>query len=867
MSTQVGIYRSNITPIDRLLTTTVGRKDMLTDLVEKLAGGAGKKGGQHYLFIGPRGIGKTHFLTLIQNAVANDKKLGESYTFIRFPEENNRILSFADFLLGVVEILAETLDDEMWRTLHRSLALNENDNEVVDTIEPRLKAYRKEAGKTLLMLIENLDALFTQQMKREQDIHRFRSFLMDSPCATLIGTSPVYFPALYSTKSPLYDFFDIQVLEDLAEEETVEMIRKNLAWEKRDDILSIFDSIIPKIQAIHIMTGGNPRLIMMLYELIAHDNIYDAKLQFQKLLDQISPFYQDRLKELAPQERALIETVALMRSEPRTPAAIAGKLRKSQQQTSSLLKRMTQAGYLTVADNPADKRSRLYRIKEGFFDLWLAMSESRVQHKKLPYLVNFFEVYYSDLRDRETKRRALWEKIEEEKKDDTQCKNSSEILAYLSDVGDADEKYQAKLELAIHNIKEGKADEAKSYLQETAPIMPERPTFVWMKQQAYRWADGELGLDVRKWLDELIEYWRRQRYGDLEKAAEIALRLSMDLSGSGLHGIRIELLQGILAHEGNGKAKTALLLQIAESQKMDGRLGDALASLERALQLCRESGNKGDEGATLNNISQVYHAQGNYETALTYLKQSLTIVQQIGNKAGEGATLNNISQVYHAQGNYETALAYLTQSLTIVRQSGDKWGEGRTLNNISQVYHAQGNYETALTYLKQSLTIVRQIGDKGSEGTTLNNISQIYYAQGDYETALTYLKQSLTIMQQIGDKQGEGATINNISQIYYAQADYETALTYLKQSLTIVRQIGDKQGMCAILINIGNIHAQKEQKEEAFSAWVTVYRTAKQMGLAQALRALEKLAPELGMPAGLAGWEELAQRLPKGAGE
>ena len=76
------------------------------------------------------------------------------------------------------------------------------------------------------------------------------------------------------------------------------------------------------------MTGGNPRLTMMLYELIVHENIMDVKLQFQKLLDQITPFYQDRLKDLAPQERALLETIALMRTEPSTPAAIARPTQK-----------------------------------------------------------------------------------------------------------------------------------------------------------------------------------------------------------------------------------------------------------------------------------------------------------------------------------------------------------------------------------------------------------------------------------------------------------------------------------------------------------------------------------------------------------
>jgi hypothetical protein len=49
--------------------------------------------------------------------------------------------------------------------------------------------------------------------------------------------------------------------------------------------------------------------------------------------------------------------------------------------------------------------------------------------------------------------------------------------------------------------------------------------------------------------------------------------------------------------------------------------------------------------------------------------------------------------------------------------------------------------------------------------------------------------------------------------------------------------------------------------QEAVGAWVTVYSMAKQMNLAQALQALANLAPQLGLPEGLDGWEMLAQRM------
>jgi tetratricopeptide (TPR) repeat protein len=295
-----------------------------------------------------------------------------------------------------------------------------------------------------------------------------------------------------------------------------------------------------------------------------------------------------------------------------------------------------------------------------------------------------------------------------------------------------------------------------------------------------------------------------------------------------------------------------------------GDFGNALPFMKQSLVIQQQIGSKAGMGITLNNMATTAHAQGDYETALSYLKQSLAFMQQIGDRAGVGTMLNNISQIFKAQGDYETALTYLKQSLAIQQQIGDKAGEGTTLNNISQIFKAEGDYETALTYLKQSLAIQQQIGDKAGEGTTLNNIAQIYSVQGDYETALTYLKQSLAIQQQIGDKAGEGTTLNNISQIFKAQGDTETALTYLKQSLAIMQQIGDKEGLCATLFNTGHIHMQNNQMQEAVSAWVTVYLIAKQMNLAQALQALSKLAPSLGLPEGLDGWEQLAQRIQNG---
>ena len=86
METPIGLFRAHITPVDRLVKQRWEDK-MLDDLLGKLRNAGGKKGGQSYLFIGRRGIGKTHFLSLIEHAVRRRKTSKGLYTVIRFPEE------------------------------------------------------------------------------------------------------------------------------------------------------------------------------------------------------------------------------------------------------------------------------------------------------------------------------------------------------------------------------------------------------------------------------------------------------------------------------------------------------------------------------------------------------------------------------------------------------------------------------------------------------------------------------------------------------------------------------------------------------------------------------------------------------------
>ena len=309
----------------------------------------------------------------------------------------------------------------------------------------------------------------------------------------------------------------------------------------------------------------------------------------------------------------------------------------------------------------------------------------------------------------------------------------------------------------------------------------------------------------------------------------------------------------------SGEGKT--LNNIAGIYRARGEYDTALDYLNRSLLISQKIGDKSGEGPTLNNIGDIHLARGKYDKALEYLNLSLLIRQEIGDKSGEGTTLNNISQIYDVRGEYEIALEFLKQSMAIYQEIGDKSGEGTTINNIGEIYRIRGEYEIALEYLNRSLSIMQEINDKSGEGTTLNNISQIFQARSEYDKALEYLNLSLLIRQEIGDKSGESTTLNNISQIFQARGEYDIALEYLKQSMTMFQEIGDSAGFCVTLFNMGHIHAKHADISNALSLWVKSYKIARQINLAEGLQALATLAPQLGLPDGLEGWELLAKTM------
>ena len=785
LHSNIGLYRSGVTSAERLRHTSVARQHLLDNAIESLRGSVGRKSKNHLLFIGPRGIGKTHLLSCIEDVVQSDEALGASVVVVRFPEESNRTLSFADFLIGMCGILKDVLEDEpLWTELFAKVQTEEDNARVADTLVPAIREENRRRGRTLLVMLENLGEVLGRQIRDKNDVAALRKFLMADNGCLLLATAPLHFDGITDIGQPFYDFFDIQILENLSFEETVEVIRLNLEWEERKDILDTLDDMRPRLQALYRMTGGNPRLTMMLYELIAHESITSVQEQFHLLLDRISPFYQGRLNDLPPGQRALLECLASMRDQEKTPAAIAARMRMSQQETSSLLKRLSDAHYLRADRHPRDRRSRLYTIREGFFDIWLAMNLSRGARKRVPFLLDFFSLFYPSIEARDEKRRQLRAKFLEEGSVDAES-----ALDYLSEVGDAGERATAKFDMARIFARRGDAERTAFYVREAAPLARDG-----MSQSIARIVASTVSApDYLSEVEEMIAAWELHRSGELEAFAHRLSEIGEGLTLRTFSETSLAFLRDTLESLGNSEARILQRLRVAAVLMDLARWKESEEQQRLALAEATALANAMLVALASNDLANLLYRTNRLGESEPLMRRALEIDETTFGKQHPRVAnrMNNLAQMLKNTGQIEEAEPLMRRALEIdVAVFGEQHPTvARDLSNLASLLQDTNRIDDAEPLMRRALEI--DVAAFGEEHPTvamdLNNLATLLHATSRAEEAQPLMRRALEInMAAFGEQHPTVATsLDNLAQMLRATNQTEEAEPLMRRALEI----------------------------------------------------------------------------------
>jgi tetratricopeptide (TPR) repeat protein len=384
------LYLSHFTPsmmrADLLERLFVQREDMLQRTVDRVADSILKKTKHHDLFVGPRGIGKTHYISLVHHRLSQRKDLTSRAVIAWMREEEWGITSFGDLLLRILRVLDESypalkLDGEIAKLFD----LKAKDVEAVAS-DLLLKALD---GKTLVLLIENLDDLFLQLKDSGQK--SWRAFMQNHPVCAVVGTTPALFSGVQLQKSPFYGFFRTEKMEKFGFEDAVSLLKK-IALERGDESLaSTIDSPYgrARLRAVDHLAEGNPRIYIIFAQFLTEQTLDTLVDAFMHTLDELTPYYQSRMKELPGQQRKIVEYLCNYRG-----AAPVKEIAKgcfiSHQTCSSQLGELREKGY--VKSTEAGRES-FYELAEPMMRICLEVKKQRGE--PIGIFVQILRIWYT----------------------------------------------------------------------------------------------------------------------------------------------------------------------------------------------------------------------------------------------------------------------------------------------------------------------------------------------------------------------------------------------------------------------------------------------------------------------------------------
>ena len=362
--------------LERLFTGR-NRRNLLTKLTNEIKSAVKNRTPRYYLIIGPRGVGKTHFISLLYHDVMAGI---ENVLPIKLSEEEYSIYRVSDLLLRMLGMTGER------ERINFGEFERMSDDEVVVAALEELKS----KGKTIVLFLENLNQILGEQMSKKE-VQRLRSIFQTENIFTVVTSAPLVFPQVSEHQEPFFNFFDIIYLKELTRDELKELVREIAEIENNEEFLSKMDEYAQKIDAVGVLTGGSPRMAILLYELMSKGKIVDVEKAFFKLLDENTPYYQDVFRLLSSQKRKVFDTLISI-GKPTTPKEIAKRARLDDKTVNTQLRRLEKDGY--VISRRMGKTTK-YEVRERLFRLWRELRRQPFAMQKLSILVEFLELWYS----------------------------------------------------------------------------------------------------------------------------------------------------------------------------------------------------------------------------------------------------------------------------------------------------------------------------------------------------------------------------------------------------------------------------------------------------------------------------------------
>gem|GEM_PF-3373324 len=366
----IPLYTPSVLAPETLKEMFVKREKLLTSLCRKHKDSVLTNDKYFSLLVGPRGMGKTHLISMLFNELKQDKALDNNMLLTWLREEEWGISSYLDLLIQILRNISNEYNTVEVTDID---ALYEEDSEDAEYTAEKLLESLLSKNKVLVLLAENLNFIFEGIGVDGQE--KLRALIQNTGKISIAAATQSLFSSVTSRSKPFYGFFTVTHLEKFTLQNAIQLLI-NIAG--RDSNTALVDVLNTqegraRIRSLHHLAGGNPRIYVLFSQFIQADTLDEFTGPMMKMLDELTPYYQAKMLELSAQQRKIIMFLC-RESGAITVQTLAKKNHITQQTASSQLKKLKESGFVESAQYG---RQSYYEIAEPLLRMVLSVKDNR----------------------------------------------------------------------------------------------------------------------------------------------------------------------------------------------------------------------------------------------------------------------------------------------------------------------------------------------------------------------------------------------------------------------------------------------------------------------------------------------------------